>query len=263
MMITAPYVGDLEAQMEWCYLKCSGDPACMHFNVHMVRGKPFCYLLKECKEFSTVDVCVAEKKCNSGPKNCTSNMSCPRLTHVPNTMKWRCDHNVNPYEQQAYDKARCFLSCNAWKDANGTQVVVVSKCISGIWTTSTILPNKVLASDVAALPNPLPQPDVIGDQTACGCADYDMAWNGTIDYDPNSLPGTALICIGGNLVTDDGTNYKFILKPKMICRLFCDSYYVTTMACVNGHWTGKPELGAWCYMAPSEENDMGPVIEEA
>merc|ERR1719432_99971 len=142
MRINAPYVGDLAAQMEWCYLKCNADKDCNHFNVHMVRGKPFCYLLKECKLFSTADTCVSHKKCNSGPKNCTSNTSCPKLTHVPNTLKWKCDHNVNPYEQQAYDKATCFLSCNAWLDANSTQVVVVSKCVSGVWSTSYLLPKK-------------------------------------------------------------------------------------------------------------------------
>jgi len=272
MRINAPYVGDLAAQMEWCYLKCNTDKECNHFNVHMVRGKPFCYLLKECKLFSTADTCVSHKKCNSGPKNCTSNTSCPKLTHVPNTLKWKCDHNVNPYEQQAYDKATCFLSCNAWLDTHSTQVVVVSKCDNGIWSNSYLLPKNVAASDVPALPNPLPQPDVIRDQTRCGCDDYDMVWNHTINYDPNTLPGTAFICTGGDqsgrsggkpYITDDGTNYKFILKPKMTCRLFCDSYHVSTMACVNGHWTGDPEHGAWCYKHPTEEDDMGPVIKES
>merc|ERR1712010_101409 len=37
MRINAPYVGDLAAQMEWCYLKCNTDKECNHFNVHMVR----------------------------------------------------------------------------------------------------------------------------------------------------------------------------------------------------------------------------------
>merc|ERR1719204_324509 len=221
MVIDAPYVSTLEAQMEWCYLKCSRDKVCKHFNVHMVRGKPFCYLLKECKQLSITDACVLHGKCNSGPKNCTSNTS--------------------------------------WVDSNGAQVIVVSKCIGGIWSTSTILPETILASDVPALPKRLPQPDVAQDQVSCGCADYDMAWNGTIDYDPNKLPGTAFTCTGGNPITDDGTHYKFILKPDMTCRLFCDSYHVTTMACINGQWTGNPEHGAWCYKQPSEDDDMGEV----
>ena len=147
--------------------------------------------------------------------------------------------------KQVNNKATCFLTCNAWVDSNGAQVIVVSKCIGGIWSTSTVLPESILASDVPALPKRLPQPDVAEDQVSCGCADYDMAWNGTIDYDPNKLPGTAFTCTGGNPITEDGAHYKFILKPDMTCRLFCDSYHVTTMACINGQWTGNPEHGAW------------------
>merc|ERR1711971_1140009 len=83
----------------------------------------------------------------------------------------------------------------------------------------------------------------------CGCPIVDMAWKNSvteemIDYDPNTLPGTDFLCTGPDYITDDGTDLKFKLQPGMTC--------------VNGLWTGEPELGAWCYAEPDTADDMGP-----
>merc|ERR1712013_573259 len=120
---------------------------------------------------------------------------------------------------------------------NGEQATIESQCENGTWVASTVLPNGADDSLNMVLPSPLPQPDSPeGEQTACGCGVYDMRWvnSGTsalVDYDPNTLIGTDFLCTGGE--------------------------YITTMECVNGHWTGQPELGAWCYLEPTEDDDMG------
>merc|ERR1712243_430341 len=82
---------------------------------------------------------------------------------------------------------------------------------------------------------------------------------GTIDYDPNTLPGTDFICTENPIDETNPEDKKFNLMPTNVCRLFCDSYHITTMACENGMWTGEPELGAWCYYEPVETDDMNYV----
>jgi len=87
-----------------------------------------------------------------------------------------------------------------------------------------------------------------------------MAWKNSqtghlVDYDPNSLPGTDFLCTGGDYITSDKTDLKFMLQPGMTCRLFCDNYHIATMSCVNGLWTGELELGAWCYAEPTVADD--------
>merc|ERR1712168_70698 len=258
---------DLESRMAWCYNQCINEPTCTDFTDFGSRGGHTCYLLTNCDDKSQDDDClgtpVGSGSCNSGPKDCANNNNCDILPSPPpaDTIPWECDHDVNPYDQQAPEGTECFISCNAWLDSNEDQASIVSKCVGGTWLPSEVIPSRIDPSDILALPNPLPKPDD-QDQVGCGCAPYDMTWENTvtgdlIDYDPNTLPGTDFLCTGPDYITDDGTNLKFMLQPEMTCRMFCDNYHIVTMTCVNGLWTGEPELGAWCYAEPVLADDMG------
>jgi len=258
---------DLESQMHWCYGQCQNVTECTDFTVYKTARFDTCYLLTNCDEKSTEAPCLNQELCNSGPSDCDSanNDMCPILDPPPNaTIPWQCDHDVDPYAQQVPEETECWISCNAWLDTNEIQATIASKCVAGVWKASEVQPFGIDPTEIAALPNPLPQPDApASDQVGCGCATIDMAWvnsqtNETIDYDPNTLPGTDFLCSGANYITDDGTNLKFMLRPEMTCRLFCDNYHIATMTCLSGLWTGEPELGAWCYAEPTVEDDMGP-----
>lgn len=259
----------LEEQMLACQALCSQDNAdtgtedCQHFSVHSFRGVTTCYLLEECEDPSSVDVCLsaASLPCNSGPLDCAVNSNCAVLDASmteAGKIEWQCDE-VNPYSQQVPEGKTCFLSCNAWVDSNGSPAMISSICTGGAYQDSTV--QGANPADVPALPDSYPKPDALAaDQVPCGCADYNMQWDdaGTmVDYDPNTLPGTDFICTEEYIDKTDTADWKFILTTSNTCRLFCDSYHVATMACENGVWTGQPELGAWCYAEPVVTDDMG------
>jgi hypothetical protein len=251
----------LEDQMLACQALCiadntdTGTTDCQHFSVHSNRGVTKCFLLAECADASSVDVCLtaAFLPCNSGPLDCVTNNNCDVLDAntmmEPGKIEWQCDE-VNPYSQQVSEGKTCFLSCNSWVDGTGLPAMIASTCNAGVFDASVVV--GALAENVPALPAALPVPtDLAADQVPCGCATYNMEWEdadtGTmVDYDPNTLPGTDFICAEDyiDMVTDPA-DWQFILTTSNTCRLFCDSYHVATMACENGVWTGQPELGAW------------------
>jgi len=265
----------LEKMMEYCYFQCQGEPTCAHFSaVQGERGVgDKCFLLTE------EDTCDLNKNakcfteygtCNSGPRDCSANFNCPMLESPPqDTIEWNCIHDgvsVDPYTEQSPEDTRCSLSCPSWINANGLQSNIVSDCVQGVWESSVVIPtgrdpdlDEVLGSGA------LPQPDgPAADQISCGCPVYPMEWTITagddmgakVDYDPNDLPGTSFVC-DGPYITDDGTDFKFVLKPDMTCMMYCDNYHIATMTCASGEWTGQPELGAWCYAEPQLSDDMG------
>ena len=250
LSIPSPQNADLDSRMAWCYNQCKNDVDCTDFSVFSTSRGHNCYLLTNCDDISTTEACLEQGSCNSGPKDCASNDNCEILQPAPaDTIAWECDHDVNPYEQQASEGTECFISCNGWMDSQENQASIVSKCLAGQWQPSEVIPTFIDTSEVLALPNPLPQPDDLT-QVDCGCPIVDMAWKNSvteemIDYDPNTLPGTDFLCTGPDYITDDGTDLKFKLQPGMTCRMFCDNYHIATMTCVNGLWTGEPELGAW------------------
>jgi len=258
---------DMEAKMLFCQAECEADKSnggdCEYFSVFNFRGKPGCYLLSSCDNPEDTPDCVDES-CNSGPRDCANNPSCPMLTANTDDSKinWQCDNGVNPYTQQVPPKTVCFLSCAGWvdRDDNSKAVMVKSQCgkdVAGEYGPSEVSDDSLV---VDALPSPLPQPDDIeADQASCGCATLNMAWDagadGLINYDPNTLLGVDFICLDDPIEDDQGTK-KFLLKDGNICRLFCDSYHVATMECQGGQWTGEPELGAWCYAEPGPDDEM-------
>ena len=250
-VIPSPQDADLDSRMAWCYNQCINELTCTDFTVFGSRGSHTCYLLTNCDSKSNDDSCLDAKTCNSGPKDCANNNNCDILPSPPpaDTIPWECDHDVNPYAQQVPEGTQCFISCNAWLDSTEKQASIVSECVQGAWQAPEVIPYGIDEADIPALPSILPKPDD-QDQAVCGCAPYDMTWENSvtgdlIDYDPNTLPGTDFLCTGADYITDDGTNLKFVLQPQMTCRMFCDNYHIATMTCVNGLWTGEPELGAW------------------
>jgi len=250
-------------KMTWCQDKCFNDADCQHFTIHTARGGSTCYLLTSCMDPSDSDACIKDGLCNSGPRDCASNNNCPMLPDYvdpasANKIKWQCDGSINPYTQQVPEGETCFLSCNAWvDDSTGKPAVITSTCEAGVWTDSVVSPPGL---NIAAIPDQLPNPNAgEGDQIACTCAMYPMVWGENIDYDPNTLPGTDFICTENPIDETNPDDKKFNLMPTNVCRLFCDSYHITTMACENGMWTGEPELGAWCYYEPVDSDDMNYV----
>jgi len=255
----------MEEKMLYCQTECedantanAGD--CEHFTVFASSRGASCYLLKSCDEPDLNKDCLTDS-CNSGPRDCANNPSCPKLPALADDTKihWQCDNDVNPYNQQIPENTKCFLSCAAWMDDQGEKAVTIqSTCAVGDWSDSIVFGGT--AGD--AVPSTLPKPDADdGDQLSCGCATLDMAWDtnadgtGDVDYDPNTLLGVDFMCIDDYIVDDQGKK-KFKLVDGNTCRLFCDSYHLATMECQGGQWTGEPELGAWCYAEPTADDDM-------
>jgi len=261
----------LETMMEWCYLQCQGEPTCAHFTAVAERGGNKCFLLTEqdtCDLDTNAECFTTYGTCNSGPKDCSNNFNCPMLD-IPapgsDTIEWNCHKDgvdVDPYTQQSPEGTTCSLNCPAWINDKGELSDIESICVQGVWQPSRFIPSgRDSALNETIGDRDLPQPDG-PDQISCGCPVYDMAWttaeNDTVDYDPNTLPGTSFVC-DGPYITDDGTDFKFKLMGDVTCKMYCDSYHIATMTCAaSGEWTGQPELGAWCYAEPQVSDDMGP-----
>jgi len=277
----------LQDQMEWCQDECltqdadsdAETPPCKHFSVRAVRGVQKCFLIETCTK-NTADACLSDPLdltdglCGGGRGDCTANTGCEALPAFDaandDKIRWICDHVDNPYDADGEIPVGtdCTLSCEGWVDANGDTVNVVSTCAADLsWTAPVIKAPGAGDADVvdpATVPalkdKTLPSPnDVADDQIGCGCGPRPMAWDpegDNINYDPNLMPGTTFICQNGDyLVGADGSK-EFIIAEDMTCRLYCDGYHVATMECLNGDWTGEPELGAWCYYPPTADDDV-------
>ena len=102
---------------------------------------------------------------------------------------------------------------------------------------------------------------------SCGCKALDVVWPlgenvlpaDQFYYDPSAEKGTDFVC-SQSIDTADG---EFIIETDNSCILFCDSYLVADVRCLNGEWTGQPELGFWCYQEPiKEDNALTPADTE-
>ena len=99
----------------------------------------------------------------------------------------------------------------------------------------------------------------------CGCEDLSVKWpplrdsEDQIFYDPSAEKGTDFVC----QQSIDTASGEFIIETDNSCILFCDSYLVADVRCLNGEWTGQPELGFWCYQEPiKEDNALTPADTE-
>jgi len=278
----------LTEQMEFCQDACLvqdgttplGDPLpkCKHFSVRKLgQRSTMCYLMEDCDK-NTLDECLgtpdAPAVCGGGRGDCNVPTGCEALTPpTGEEILWVCDHVDNPYDadKEILEGTACVLSCEGWvkpggADADDTVITVFSTCYdtdgNGLmgWSEPEIMQDGVSQEDVPALEGvTLPKPDV-ANQITCGCGDMDMAWpvdgSDSIVYDPNQMPGTTFICQDGEYLVGAADSQEFIITKDMTCRLYCDGYHVATIECLNGQWTGQPELGAWCYYEPAAGDDV-------
>jgi len=279
----------LTDQMGFCQEKCveqSGStvdangvtlPKCKHFSVRPLGPRAtMCYLMEDCVK-NTVDECLEnpleDGLCGGGRGDCSEATGCPALVQpAGEEILWVCDHVDNPYDadKEILEGTDCVLSCEGWvlpgvAEADDTAITVFSTCINTDgagtmgWTVPEIMQDGISQADVPALTDvTLPKPDG-SDQITCGCGDMDMAWDPlgeNIVYDPNQMPGTTFICQNGEYLVGEAPGTEFKITEDMTCRLYCDGYHVATIECLNGQWTGQPELGAWCYYEPAAGDDV-------
>ena len=72
-------------------------------------------------------------------------------------------------------------------------------------------------------------------------------------YDPNAEEAANFICTAAAVDTSDG---DYIITAPNKCMFYCDEYYVATVECLDGEWTGNPELGFWCYDEPTDTSNI-------
>jgi len=260
-----------------CYDQCNAAGAgnCTFFTIVSFRGIPTCYFLTSCDDQSD-DECIAKDTCKSGPSDCTSipnnNADCPELdpANTPSgKIHWQCT-DIDSVSFNGYTSgdiqagSQCVLRCESWEDKTGNAAHLVSTCQNdGTWSP-TVASNAATNGDELDFPTfpadtgIYPTPDQ--NQTfACGCKDLDVKWATNFTdpatffyYDPNTEPGTEFIC-EQNIDQSQGT---YIITTENKCLLFCDSYLVADVRCLNGEWTGQPELGFWCYTEPNPDNEI-------
>jgi len=262
----------MAAQTEECYNQCNADGSCNFFTLRVSRGVPKCYFLAACTQ-ETDDVCIDAGTCFSGPNDCTSlpdNAPCPQIdpaNTAAGKIHWQCtdiDSNAfNGYTATDISAgSECVLRCESWEAKNGDTAHLVSTCQDdGTWTATKASNAEETTEDELAFPvyddvtGAYPKPDEV--QTfACGCPDLHVEWTdaGTGDvfyYDPNTEPGTEFIC--EKAIDNYG---EYVIETDNHCILFCDSYLVADVRCLNGEWTGEPDLGFWCYTEPSLDNAL-------
>jgi len=233
-------------------------------------GQPKCFLMLTCDK-NTEDTCLDEGICGGGLGDCEDQTGCEPLppfdADTDDRIRWICDHVDNPYDVDGEIPvgSACTLSCEGWIDDNGDTVNVLSTCAADLSWSAPVIKAPGAADgvnvDKATVPalaeKTIPKPDTVAaEQITCGCGPRAMAWADTINYDPNLMPGTTFICQNGEYLVGAEGEKKFIIAEDMTCRLYCDGYHVATIECLNGDWTGQPELGAWCYYEPVAGDDV-------
>jgi len=263
----------LALQAEACYNDCAAEALCNFFTVNQFRGEGTCYLLTVCTE-NLDNTCLDKPTCKSGPKDCgtvTDNAPCAKIDSAntpPGTIHWQCtDSGSNPVNgYTATDikpQTTCILSCESWEDQAGYTGQLESTCQNdGTWTVTKASDGEdelafPLKDNGAAYPTPADLSSL-----ECGCKNLDVKWpvnaaegETTWWYDPNFEAGADFVC-DTPITTDDG---EYIIETGNTCTLFCDSHLVATVRCLNGDWTGSPDLGFWCYSEPEVINGLTPA----
>ena len=121
----------------------------------------------------------------------------------------------------------------------------------------------------------------------CSCRPLELQWpynlpSDTTDdseprvyYDPNREEAAKFYCKDQNIYTGNGvvlvilflsffrkkgtnifwkhnTDVYCKVEPDNYCSLYCDDFFVAHAQCLDGEWTGQPELGFWCYTEPTQ-----------
>jgi len=260
-----------------CYNQCSAAGAgnCDYFTIWSFQGKSTCYFLTSCDEEYDKQ-CSKSGTCKSGPTDCGSitndNANCPPIDpdNTPSgNIHWQCidieSNSFNGYTVQDIQAgSQCVLRCESWEDTSGEAAHLVSTCQNdGTWSPTIASNEATSGAELEFPPYPAdtgiyPTPDQM--QTfGCGCKDLHVEWATDFTnldtffyYDPNTEPGTEFIC-EQSINQSQGT---YIITTENKCILFCDSYLVADVRCLNGEWTGQPELGFWCYTQPHPDNEI-------
>merc|ERR1719348_42697 len=69
-----------------------------------------------------------------------------------------------------------------------------------------------------------------------------------LSYNPNDERGATFLC--DQQIIGAGTFGITELQPNGSCNLYCDGHLTASVACEGTTWTGKPELGFFCYKKP-------------
>jgi len=224
-----------------CQTKCLASEDCEYFTFKKVRGEARCSLLRGCSEKEPR--CPHKESCSSGPSTC----SCSKLEKVPVDTKhtsyarWSCKTRdgsvINPYEEDIPLTATCSATCNHLPPLNNP-VTIQSSCLLGNeWSTSNISKGVVLD---ATYPNyywPQPnEPDLV-----CGCSPL------ILSYDPNWEDGASFSCKGWDqrAINIPGVGIKIDTGDE--CELQCNGRVTAAVSCNSGLWSGRPELGFYCY----------------
>merc|ERR1711936_1530042 len=221
-----------------CRERCEENASCNYWTILTLRGSTTCYLLTEC---SAKEKCPNTDSCSSGPKKCT----CPALVKTggdesdDSYARWSCGEGLS-YGEEIPVGTRCTATCDSWRYAQNGRVTVESYCLlGGDWSNTRYITSSISGyngySSVWAKPNE-------GDMQ-CGCDTITV-----IGYDPNEEPGAELEC-----TTDKDFSGEWYLTTADVCVLTCNKDIAAKFECVDGSWTGEPQLGFWCYTDPGVE----------
>lgn len=227
-----------------CQARCKARGDCQYFTFKKVRGDARCSLLRGCSEKEPR--CPHKESCSSGPSQC----SCSRLVKVPvdtrhtSYARWSCKTRdglvINPYEKDIALTATCSATCNHLPPLHNP-VTIESSCLLGNeWSTTAIAEGVVLDEKYPNYYWPQPnEPDLV-----CGCSPI------ILSYDPNWEQGASFTCktrdqravlqaiipgVGAKIDTGDE------------CELECNGRVEAVVSCDSGLWSGRPDLGFYCY----------------
>jgi len=268
---TDSYVIDEKKDCKYddCRQFCAETSGCKHFTWYRSRGVETCYALSTCKEERGA-TCLTAEACISGPVSCDNTTTVvtgcePPAQLGPEYIPWQCNGpqgNVLTAAEMSETLpvgSSCYLRCDSWKTAAGSQGYLESACDSdGEWTTT------VPHNDDEELKNPKgPYPLPTNNETSvpvplkCACSPLHIIWHPEAMeseenyhyYDPNDEEGTEFAC----KIPPTKNNNTYVVEQDNDCIMYCDSHLTTSVKCSNGVWTGEPELGFWCYNEPEEQ----------
>merc|ERR1711872_18188 len=268
-------------QVMECYDACGLEPSCTDFTLNTFRGNPTCYLLNTCTD-NTDDICLEQGTCKSGPADCTSEpekKDCPAIASAntpTGNIHWQCTDGdgspFNGYTATAIKaESTCVLRCESWELKSGGEGYLKSTCQSnGEWSDTVASDFDDTADAELAFPSfpdgqsAYPTPAET-QAFLCGCKSLPVQWpvedpDDSVDgdqwwYDPNTEEGTDFVCDK----PIEWKNGEYIIETDNKCLLFCDSHLVADVRCLNGEWTGQPELGFWCYQFPEKDDKITPA----
>jgi len=266
------YVLDEKKNCEYgdCRQFCADTHGCKHFTWYKSRGGATCYAMDTCDEERNA-ACLTAGACKSGPVSCDNTTTVvtgcePPSQLGPEYIPWQCNGpqgNVLTAAEMSETLpvgSSCYLRCDSWKTASGSQGYLESTCDSdGEWT-ATVPHNDDDELKTPGGPYPLPTYNET-DMPAplmCACSPLHITWppeamDGDEDsyfYDPNDEEGTDFVC----KIPPTEVNSTYVVQEDNDCIMYCDSHLTTAVKCNDGVWTGEPELGFWCYSEPLADN---------